>query len=127
LPKQVISTSAAPSAIGPYSQAIRAGQFVFVSGQVPFNPSTGELVTGSIEEETTQVMENVKAVLDAAGLTMADIVKTSIFLTDLGNFAQVNEVYGSYFTDDPPARATIQVAALPRGARVEVEAVAMFS
>lgn len=124
--RQSISTEAAPAAIGPYSQAIRAREFVFVSGQIPFNPATGELVTGDIEAEAAQSLDNIKAVLDAAGLMMDDIVKTTIFLTDLGNFAKVNEVYASYFTDEPPARSTVQVAALPRGVNVEIDAIAFI-
>lgn len=122
--KKVIQTSTAPQAIGPYSQAVKSNGFVFVSGQLPIDPATGELISGAIEEETKRVMENIKAILTAAGVGMGNIVKTTIFLTDLGNFAKVNEVYGSYFPSEPPARATIQVAALPKGVRVEIEAIA---
>lgn len=122
--KTRIDTPNAPKAIGPYSQGIKAGGFLFVSGQVPFNPETGELVTGSIRDEAEQSLNNVRAIVEAAGLTMDNIVKTTIFLTDLAHFTEVNDVYAGYFTADPPARSTIQVAALPRGARVEIEAVA---
>jgi 2-iminobutanoate/2-iminopropanoate deaminase len=122
--KRTVSTREAPAAIGPYAQAVEAGGFVFLSGQIPLDPVTGELVSGSIQEETRRVMENLKAVLAAAGLSFADVVKTTIYVTDIGDFAAVNEVYGSYFKEEPPARATVQVAALPKGARVEMDAVA---
>jgi 2-iminobutanoate/2-iminopropanoate deaminase len=124
---KVISTADAPKAIGPYSQAIEAqagARLVFLSGQIPLDPRTGELVKGTIEEETRRVMENLKAVLAAAGGGFEQVVRTTIFLTDLGDFAKVNEVYGSYLGATAPARATVQVAALPRGARVEIEAMA---
>jgi len=124
MPKSVISTSSAPGAIGPYSQAIRAGDFVFLSGQIPLDPATGQLVSGDIQAETRQVMSNLGAVLQAAGATWAQVVKTTIFLTDLADFAAVNGVYGASFPEAPPARATVQVAALPRGVRVEIDAVA---
>ncbi len=122
-----ISTADAPKAIGPYSQAVAApaGRLVFCSGQIPLDPRTGELVKGTIEEETRRVMENLKAVLAAAGASFGQVVKTTIFLTDLADFAKVNEVYGGYLGAVPPARATVQVAALPRGARVEIDAVAV--
>lgn len=123
-----ISTADAPKAIGPYSQAVAApaGRLVFCSGQIPLDPRTGELVKGTIEEETRRVMENLKAVLAAAGGSLGQVVKTTIFLTDLADFAKVNEVYGGYLGAVPPARATVQVAALPRGARVEIDAVAVL-
>ncbi len=122
-----ISTADAPKAIGPYSQAVAApaGRLVFCSGQIPLDPRTGELVKGTIEEETRRVMENLKAVLAAAGASFGQVVKTTIFLTDLADFAKVNEVYGGYLGAVPPARATVQVAALPRGDRVEIDAVAV--
>ncbi len=123
--KEVIATKKAPSAIGPYSQAIKAGGFVYVSGQIPMSPETGELVTGDIKTQTEQVLENVKIILDAAGSSFDKVVKTTIFITDMGNFAAVNEVYGKYFQEDPPARATVAVAQLPRSAEVEIEAVAL--
>lgn len=122
--KQVIATQDAPQAIGPYSQAIKAGGFVFISGQIPIDPSSGEIVQGGIEEQTKQVMSNIKAILSAAGLGFENVVKTTIFLADLSHFAKVNEIYGQHFASNPPARATIQVAALPKGAMIEVEAVA---
>ncbi len=123
---EVISTSGAPKAIGPYSQAIevRAGRLLFLSGQIPLDPASGELVKGTVEEETAQVMRNLAAVLAAGGAGFQHVVKTTVYLTDLADFAKVNEVYGAHFKSRPPARATVQVAALPRGARVEIEAVA---
>jgi len=125
---QPISTADAPKAIGPYSQAVAApaaGRLVFLSGQIPLDPRTGELVKGTIDEETRRVMENLKAVLAAAGAGFEHVVRTTIFLTDLSDFTKVNEVYGAYLGPVPPARATVQVAALPRGARVEIDAVAV--
>jgi 2-iminobutanoate/2-iminopropanoate deaminase len=125
--KTVINTNNAPAPIGPYSQAIAAGGFVFVSGQIPTNPSTGEVVSGDIKAEAKQVMENVKAVLTEAGLNFGNVVKTSIFLTDMQSFAHVNEVYGTYFTDQFPARETVQVAALPKNVNVEISVIAVKS
>lgn len=121
---KAITTDTAPAAIGPYSQAIVAGELVFVSGQIPLNPTSGELVSGSIEEETAQVLTNLQAVLTAAGSSLSLVVKTTIYLTDLADFARVNEVYARSFRAPAPARATVQVAALPRGARVEIDAIA---
>jgi 2-iminobutanoate/2-iminopropanoate deaminase len=123
--KTVINTTNAPAPIGPYSQAVAAGGFVFVSGQIPANPYTGEIVTGDIKAETKQVMENIKAVLTETGLSFANVVKTSIFLTDMQSFANVNEVYGTYFTDQFPARETVQVAALPKNVNVEISVIAV--
>ncbi|MFA6093052.1 MAG: RidA family protein [Elusimicrobiota bacterium] len=122
--KQIVSSSQAPAAIGPYSQAVRAGDFVFVSGQLPADPVSGALVSGGTAEQTEQVLKNLGAVLSAAGLGFGDVVKTTVFMTDLGKFAQMNEVYGKAFSSEPPARATVQVSALPKGAQVEIEAVA---
>jgi 2-iminobutanoate/2-iminopropanoate deaminase len=122
--KEIVSSDQAPRAIGPYSQAVKACKLVFLSGQIPLDPASGELVAGTIEDQTARVMENLKAVLAACQLSLADIVKTTIFLTDMADFAKVNAVYGSYFSQQPPARSTVQVAALPKGARVEIEAVA---
>lgn len=122
--KRVVSTEKAPAAIGPYSQAIQSGELLFMSGQIPLDPKTGNLVTGDIEAETRRVMDNLGAVLAAAGAKFENLVKTTIYLTDLGDFAAVNRVYASYFSLDPPARATVQVSALPKGARVEIEAIA---
>jgi 2-iminobutanoate/2-iminopropanoate deaminase len=123
--RKVISTPNAPKAIGPYSQAIQAGSLLFVSGQIPLNPQTGELVhSNDISGQTRQVLDNIKAILAASGLDLANVVKSTIFLTDLNDFAAVNAVYSDYFANDPPARATVQVAALPKGANVEIEVVA---
>ena len=121
--RQSIHTERAPQAIGPYSQAIRAGDTVYLSGQVPFDPATMQLVTGDIEVQARRVFENLKAVAEAAGGSLERAVKFTIFLTDLGNFAKVNEVMSSYFVKPYPARSTIGVAALPRGAQIEIECV----
>jgi 2-iminobutanoate/2-iminopropanoate deaminase len=123
--KKVINTNNAPTPIGPYSQAIQAGNFVFVSGQVAINPATGNLVLDDIKTETKQVMDNIKAILTEAGIDFGNIVKTSIFLTDMQNFAQVNEVYGTYFNDQFPARETVQVSALPKNVNVEISVIAI--
>jgi 2-iminobutanoate/2-iminopropanoate deaminase len=122
--KKVIETPKAPRAIGPYSQAIQAGPFVFISGQIPIDPSTGELVTGEIRQQTRQVMENIRQILESQGLTMQAVVKATIFLRNMAHFSQVNEVYGTYFPAEPPARSTIEVSNLPRNADIEIEAVA---
>ena len=119
-----VETADAPKAIGPYSQAIVANGFLFTSGQIPLDPETGQMTVIDVVAQTHQVMENLRAVLAAQGLTFADVVKTTIFLTDLGDFQRVNEVYGGYFESDPPARSTVQVAALPKGAKVEIDLVA---
>ena len=122
--KAAVCSAEAPAAIGPYSQAIRAGGFLFVSGQVPLDPRTGTLVPGGVAEQTQRVLDNLAAVLRAGGLTLAEVVKTTVFMTDLGRFAEMNEVYAKAFPAPAPARATVQVSALPRGAQVEIEAVA---
>lgn len=122
--KEQIATAAAPAAIGPYSQGVRAGDFVFFSGQIPIDPASGGVVTGGIAEQTERVMANMEAVLAAAGLGFEQVVKTTIYLTDLGDFATVNEIYGRRFTGIPPARATVEVAGLPKGVAVEIEWVA---
>jgi len=124
--KSAVSTDAAPKAIGPYSQAVRAGDFLFLSGQVALDPATGTMVSGGVEAETKQVLANLTAVLAAGGATWADVVRTTIYLTDLGDFATVNRVYGEVTGAVPPARATVQVAALPRGAVVEIDAIALL-
>ena len=124
--KKEIATKAAPAALGPYSQGIQAGSLVFVSGQLALVPETAELLDGSIGEQTVQIMKNIEAILAEAGTTLDSIVKTTIFLTDLGDFQEVNKAYGGFFDAAPPARATIQVAALPLGAQVEIEAVAII-
>lgn len=123
--RTVVKTEHAPGAIGPYSQAIVAGDLVFCSGQIPLDPQTGQLISGSVEDETRRVLDNLRAVLEAAGTSLDRIVKTTIFLADMNDFASVNTVYGSYFPGDPPARSTVQVARLPRDVRVEIEAVAL--
>lgn len=125
--KTIVYTNNAPEPIGPYSQAVIAGNFVFVSGQIPINPSTNELVLGDIKVETKQVMENIKAILTEAGINFNHIIKTTIFLMDMQNFAQVNEVYGTYFTSEFPARETVQVAGLPKGVNVEISVTAIKS
>jgi 2-iminobutanoate/2-iminopropanoate deaminase len=122
-----VTTSSAPAAIGPYSQAIRAGDLLFLSGQIPLDPATGQLVEGDVAAQTRRVMENLAAVLKAAGLTFANVARTTIYLADLSDFAKVNEVYGSFVQEPFPARATVQVARLPRDARVEIDAVASFT
>jgi 2-iminobutanoate/2-iminopropanoate deaminase len=122
--KAIISTDGAPRAIGPYSQAIRAGELVFASGQIPIDPVTGEFVPGGIAEQTEQVLRNLTAVFEAAGVTMTQVVKTTVFLVDMDDFTAMNEVYGRFFGSEPPARATVQAARLPRDARVEIEAIA---
>ena len=124
--RKIVSTPGAPRAIGPYSQAVVAGGLVFCSGQIAIDPQTGEMVGASdVRAQAKRVMDNLKAVLEAAGSSLDRVVKTSIFLADLGDFGVVNEIYGSYFKGDPPARATVQVAGLPKGALVEVEAIAL--
>ncbi|GIW05358.1 MAG: reactive intermediate/imine deaminase [Dehalococcoidia bacterium] len=123
--RQIIATAAAPAAIGPYSQAVGWDRLIFLSGQIPLDPATGQLVDGGIEAQTRRVMENLRAVLAAAGLELANVVRTTIFLADLDDFAAVNAVYGEYFPSDPPARSTVQVARLPRDARVEIDAIAV--
>ena len=122
--RSVIATPAAPAAIGPYSQAIRAGNLVFTSGQIPLDPTTGQMVTGDLAAETRRVLDNLAAVLAAAGVGFADVVKTTIFLTDMGDFAAVNEAYAKRFPGAKPARATVEVRALPAGARVEMDGIA---
>jgi len=122
----VVKTAAAPEAIGPYSQAIKANGFLFISGQIPVDPQTGQMTAVDAVAQTKQVMENLKAILNAEGLSFIDVVKTTIYLTDIVDFARMNEVYGTYFDSDPPARATVQVAALPKGAKVEIEAIAVL-
>jgi len=123
--KEIIFTSSGPKAIGPYSQAVRANGFVFVSGQIPLDPSTGELIQGGIAEQTVRVLENLKAILEAANSSLDRAVKVSVFLKDMGEFAPMNEVYARYFVKDPPARATVEVARLPRDVRVEIDIVAL--
>ena len=125
--RERIQTDNAPAAIGPYSQAIKAGGFVFVSGQIPIDPQTGEFVPGGIAEQTRQVLKNLAAVLEAAGSSLDRVVKTTVFLADMKEFSGMNEVYATFFSSPPPARATVAAAGLPRDARVEIEAVALAS
>lgn len=120
-----VQTEHAPAAIGPYSQAIKAGGFVFVSGQIPIDPKTGEFVSGGVAEQTERVLKNLSAVLEASGSSLEQVVKTTVFLSDMKDFGAMNEVYARFFTSEPPARATVAAAGLPRDARVEIEAVAL--
>ena len=124
--KSVIFSSSAPEPIGPYSQAILAGNTLYVSGQIAIKKSTGELITGAIEDETAQVMENLREILKAAGMDFPNVVKCSIFLIDMGNFPKVNGIYGKYFSENPPARETVQVSALPKNVNVEISCIAVL-
>ena len=123
--RTVIHTDSAPKAIGPYSQAIRSGNLIFAAGQVPIVPATGDLIAGDIEAQARQVLTNLKAVLEAAGSGLDKVVKTTVFMTNLGDFARMNAVYAEFFPANPPARSTVQVSALPKGAMVEIECVAI--
>ena len=123
--KTVVYSENAPEPIGPYSQAIQAGNMLFVSGQIAIKKSTGQMVLGNIEEETVQVMANVSAILNAAGVDFSNVVKTSIFLKDMNNFPKVNEIYGRYFKDNPPARETVEVSRLPKDVNVEISCIAV--
>ena len=124
--KEVVSTANAPAAIGPYSQAVKVknSEMLFCSGQLPLDPASGQLATGSYAEQTKRVMDNLKAIIEASGFTMAGVVKTTIYLTNLSAFSEVNSIYQSYFSEDFPARTTVQVDALPRGAALEIDAIA---
>jgi len=122
--KQIITTDKAPRAIGPYSAAVRVGHFVYTAGQIGIDPSTGEVVPGGIEAETRQALTNLKHILEAAGASLATVVKTTVFLRDINDFARMNAVYAEFFTEKPPARSAVQAAALPKGVAVEIEAVA---
>ena len=124
--KHAISSSDAPKAIGPYSPAIRAGQLLFVSGQVPIDPATGDLIQGDVQAQTRRVLDNIGALLKAGELSFADVVRTTVFLADMSDFAAVNEVYATYFPAPPPARATMQVARLPKDARLEIDVIASY-
>jgi 2-iminobutanoate/2-iminopropanoate deaminase len=124
--KKVVQTEKAPKAIGPYSQAIQAGDFLFLSGQIPLDPKTGELVEGDIRKQTQQVLENIKGLLGSQGLGMEHVIKVTIFLKDIGSFNEVNEVYATYFPSSPPARSTVEVAKLPRDTAIEIEAIAFI-
>lgn len=125
--REIISTPHAPAAVGPYSQGVRVGELIYTAGQIALVPETGKLIEGGIAEQTRQVMQNLARVLEAAGSSLAKVIKTTIFVTNLADFATINQVYGSFFADNPPARSTVQVAALPLGAQVEIEAVAVVS
>ncbi len=124
--KKIINTDKAPKAIGPYSQAVRVGDLLFASGQIPLDPATGDMVQGSIVEQATRVMENIKGLLESQDLAFSNVVKTTCFLSDMANFAAFNEVYAKYFTENPPARSTVAVKTLPKDALVEVEITAVF-
>ena len=124
--KRVVMTDRAPQAIGPYSQAVVGGGFVFVAGQLALEPRTGQLVPGDVRIQTKRVMENIKAILEGAGSSLANVVKTTVFLRDMNDFGAMNEIYGSYFQEDPPARSTFQVAKLPRDGAVEIEVIALL-
>jgi 2-iminobutanoate/2-iminopropanoate deaminase len=124
--KKAVRTEQAPAAIGPYSQGMVAAGFLFVSGQVPLDPSRGEMVSGEIEEQVERVLKNLKAILESGGAGLGSVVKTTVYLADLGDFARMNEVYARFFGADPPARSTVEVSGLPRGARVEIDAIALL-
>lgn len=124
--REIISTDKAPAAVGPYSQGVRVGEFVFTAGQIPLDPATGQFVEGGIEAQTWQALTNVSAVLEAAGSSLANVVKTTVFLADMGEFKAMNGVYAGFFPEAPPARSAIQAVALPLGARIEIEAIAVI-
>jgi 2-iminobutanoate/2-iminopropanoate deaminase len=125
--KKIVSTERAPKALGPYSQAVIANGFVFASGQIPIDPANNQLIEGDIAAQTERVLENLKAVLEAAGSSLAQVVKTSVFLKDMGDFAKMNEVYARYFPENPPARATVEALRLPRDVKIEIECIATAS
>ncbi|WP_421763314.1 RidA family protein [Ekhidna sp.] len=124
--KEIINSSKAPAPIGPYSQAVKAGNTLYVSGQIPIDQSTGKLIEGTIEEETDQVMKNLQFILEEAGLSFERILKCSIFVSSMNDFARINEIYGKYFNDNPPARETVEVSGLPKGVNVEISCIATF-
>ena len=123
--KRIIQTDQAPAAIGPYSQAVRVGNFLYTSGQIALDPQSGEFLSGEIEQETERTIENISAILIAGGLSLENVIKTTVYLTDLSHFARMNHIYEKYFSGNKPARACVQVAALPKGAKVEIEAIAI--
>jgi len=123
--KQTIKTPKAPAAIGPYSQAVKANGMLFLSGQIALDPVSGQVVAGDVRAQTERVLENLKAVLEAGGSSLSQVLKTTVFLAEMGDFAAMNEVYGRYFAQEPPARSTVQAAGLPRGVRVEIDAIAL--
>ncbi|MBE3592794.1 MAG: RidA family protein [Thermoanaerobacter sp.] len=122
--KTIINTDAAPKAIGPYSQAVMIDGFLYTSGQIAIDPATGEFVEEGIEAQTERVLENIKAILEAAGMDLNNVIKTTVFVTNMGDFAKINEIYGKYFKDNPPARSLVEVKSLPKGALIEIEVVA---
>lgn len=122
--KSIIYSKKAPAAIGPYSQGIKAGDFIFVSGQIPIDPATGNIIQGDIEEQTEQVLKNLTEILAVSGLTLSDIVKTTLYLKDLSNFERVNNIYKKYFVETPPARSTVEVSRLPKDVQIEIDAIA---
>jgi 2-iminobutanoate/2-iminopropanoate deaminase len=124
--KNIISTEKAPKAIGPYSQAVRVGDLLFISGQIPLDPVTNQMVAGDVRAQTRRALENIRGIVQSQGLAMENIVKTTVFMTDLGKFAEMNEVYAEFFMSNPPARSTVQVSRLPKEALVEIEAIVMF-
>ncbi|MBE0411367.1 MAG: RidA family protein [Anaerolineales bacterium] len=124
--KEIITSANAPQPIGPYSAGVKSGKFVFTAGQIGIDPQTGEVVSGGVEAETRQVMRNLKSILEAAGSSLDSVVKTTVFLRDMGDFAAMNSIYGEFFSQEPPARTTVQVAGLPKGVAVEIEAVAVL-
>ena len=124
--KRIIKTDQAPTAIGPYSQAIRVGDFLYTSGQIALDPHSGEFLSGEIEQETERTIQNIFAILQADGLSLGNVIKTTVYLSDLSNFARMNQVYEKYFSENKPARACVQVAALPKGAKVEIDAIAII-
>lgn len=123
--KKIVSTTEAPAAVGPYSQAVRIGPMLFTAGQIPLDPKSGQIVSEDVAEQTKQVLKNLTAVLQAEGMDFTNIVKTTVFMTNLGDFQTMNEIYASYFNETPPARSTVQVSALPKGAQVEIEVIAV--
>jgi 2-iminobutanoate/2-iminopropanoate deaminase len=125
--KKIVSTTEAPAAVGPYSQAVRIGPMLFTAGQIPLDPKSGQIVEGDVAVQTRRVLDNLTAVLQAEGMDFSNIVKTTVFMTNLGDFQTMNEVYATYFKDQPPARSTVQVSALPKGAQVEIEVIAAAS
>lgn len=127
--REIIKTSKAPGAIGPYSQAVKmpAGKIIFTAGQIPLDPATGQLVEGDIKVQTRRVLENVRAIIDASGASLNDVVKTTVFMSSLAEFQAMNEVYAEFFPNNPPARSTVEVSALPRGAKVEIETIAIIA
>lgn len=124
--KEIISTSKAPSAIGPYSQAVKVGNMLFISGQIPIDPKSGNIIEGDIKTQTRRVLENIKGILESIGANLSNVVKTTVFMVDLSEFSDMNEVYKEYFPENPPARSTVQVSALPRNVRIEIEAIAIL-